>query len=140
MKNIYDLREDFKQVEDVLLRESLSEEDVLDGLEPMDLDLKVALTHHAYDRMYNTYGRDTTWAEVESLIEEKSDKLFDVRSGDEFILLSEDEKLALVCEMHQQEGMTILVLITVIQKIYKSQQGEYLNKKVYVNRQSSMVY
>jgi hypothetical protein len=135
----YDLNRDFVEVKDVMIEETLSPEDVEDGLEAEQLNVKVALTKHAYDRMNDSEGRDCEWNLVENLIYDKSDTLFNVKNGEEFILVNHKQTLALVCQMHQQNGVAVLILITVIRKVYMDKNFQEREKRVYIDK-SQKVY
>ena len=136
----YDLNYDFREVKNVVITETLTQEDIEDGLEAEQLDLQVAVTSHAHARMNNTEGRDCEWELVEDLIVEKGNVLFNVKNGEEFILVNRKQTLALVCQMHQQNGVAVLVLITVIRKVYMDSNLEEREKRVYVDKNAQVVY
>lgn len=136
----YDLNYDFREVRNVRITETLSQEDIEDGLEAEQIDLQVALTSHALDRMNDTEGRDCEWELVEDLIVRKGNVLFSVKNGEEFLLVNEKQTLALVCQMHQQNGIAVLVLITVIRKVYMDRNLQEREKRVYVDKSAQVVY
>lgn len=136
----YDLNRDFVEVKDVLIKETLSPEDLEEGLEAEELELKVALTKHSYDRMNDSEGRDCEWSLVQDLLWDKSDILFEVKNGEEFIIVNDNQTLALVCQMHQQNGVAVLILITVIRKVYLDNNYQECEKRVYIDRNSNKVY
>ncbi|PLS19024.1 hypothetical protein CVD28_01065 [Bacillus sp. M6-12] len=136
----YDLNRDFVEVKDVLIEETLSAEDIEDGLEPEELVLKVALTKHSNDRMNDSEGRDCEWSLVQNLLWDKSDILFKVKNGEEFVMVNDKHTLALVCKMHQQNGVAVLILITVIRKVYMDNNYQEHEKRVYIDRKSNKVY
>lgn len=136
----YDLNRDFVEIKNVMIEETLSPEDIEDGLEAEQLDLKVALTSHAYERMNDTEGRDCEWGLAEELILDKSDVLFNVKNGEEFVLINDKQTLALICQIHQQNGVAVLILITVIRKVYLDKKHRERERKVYINRDSNIVY
>lgn len=120
----FDFNRDFKEVKEVIIRDEFDEEVVV----------KVCVTNHAYDRMYNTYGRQCEWEDVEDLILEKGCKLFDVKNREEFALVNAKRTLALICRLYlYKEGEVVLVLKTVIRKVTMNN-GVEVERKVRLTR------
>jgi hypothetical protein len=136
----YDLNRDFVEIKHLVIKEQLSLEDIEDGIEPEEIDLKVAITDHAYKRMNDTVGRDCEWERVEELILEKGNVIFDIKNGEEFILVNDKQTLALVCQMHMQQGVPVLILVTVIRKIYIDKYNQEREKRVYIDKEKNKVY
>ncbi|WCK57187.1 hypothetical protein PP175_28785 (plasmid) [Aneurinibacillus sp. Ricciae_BoGa-3] len=132
--DVYDLNFDFKEVKEVMIEETLSQEEINEGLEPETLFLKVALTGHAYDRMNNTAGRDCEWMHVEDLIVEKGNQLFNVKYGEEFVMINDTQTIAVVARMHRQYGDCVLILETVIRNVIMDRNLRERENKVSVNK------
>ncbi|MDF2880002.1 MAG: hypothetical protein K0R54_559 [Clostridiaceae bacterium] len=127
---------DFKEVHELFLVESLTNEDIEDGLEPMEIELKVGYTKHAIERMFNSYGRQCEFEDVENLIIKKTDSIMTIKNNEEFALVNENQTLVLVCEMIQKDGMTILSIITVIRKVFVDKNFNEHEKKVWLNKET----
>lgn len=125
----YDLNEDFEEVYDLFVEEKLTEEEIAEGLEPMDIHFKIALTYHACKRMYDDYERFCDYELVEALIMEKADQIMSIAGGEEFILLNNKQTLGVVCEMHFQEGMNVIIIRTVIRKVFGTMKIRFDNEK-----------
>ncbi len=136
--NELDLR-DFALIKDVTLQEALDEETLAEGIEPMVIMFKVAITRHAYDRMYNCDNRYCDWEMVEDLIREKGNQLLDVRNGEEFVMLNDKETLAVVCSINIQEGMCIIAVHTVIRKVYSNRYNIEAEAKVFIDKEKNTV-
>jgi hypothetical protein len=136
----YDLNKDFVEVKDIMIEETLSAEDIEEGLEPEQLDMKVAITGHAYNRMNDSEGRDCEWNLVQDLLWDKSDILFKVKNGEEFIIVNDKQTLALVCNMHMQNGIAVLILVSVIRNIYVDTNMKERERRVRLKKDHKKVY
>lgn len=134
----YDLRWDFKEVREVCFTETLSGEETLEGLVPETYFFIIGITDHSIKRMFD--DRDVEWEEVEDLVLEKGNKILMVRNQEKFIVMRSDEKLALVFEMFQQDGYPILILKTVIKKVFVSKKGFYETGKKVKFKESDKKY
>jgi len=135
----FDFNYDFKLVEDIVIQEELTQEEIEDGITPFEMDVKVCFTSHAYDRIYNTYGRQCEKEAVLDLIREKGHKLFDLKSGEEFAILNESKTLGLVCKLYQYEDILVLVLPTIIRNVVVGKDYKEYEKKVYITRNTKCV-
>lgn len=131
---------DFREIKDVYLEEKLTQEDINEGLEPYGDLFKVAITNHAYQRMNEEIDRFCDWEDVESLLLEKSTEIINASQKEEFILLRDDLKLAVVCIVKNIEGFSTIVLKTVIRKVFFDNNGDEKEKIVFVNKNKNKVY
>lgn len=122
----FDFGRDFKEVKEVTIREEYEGE-------VEEVVVKVCITKHAYDRMYNTFGRQCEWEDVEDLILEKGSAIFDVKNREEFALVNASRTLALICRLYLYKGEVVLVLKTVIRKVTLDN-GIEVEKKIRVTR------
>ncbi|MBP1308926.1 hypothetical protein JOD82_001946 [Paenibacillus sp. 1182] len=119
MKSVYefDFNYDFREVRELIIKEKLSEEELMEGLEEEEMFVKVCLTKHAHYRMNNNFGRQCDWEEIEDLILEKGHLLFDLKTDEEFALKNSDKTLVLICKLHPYNGDLVLILESVIRKV-----------------------
>lgn len=108
---------DYREVHDLFVQEKLTEEDIEDGLEPEEMLVRVCLTKHAYDRMYNTFGRQCEWSEVEDLLLEKGHFIFEKKTGEHIAFVSKDQTLAVTCIVHVRKGEVALIVKTVVRNV-----------------------
>lgn len=125
MKKEEILFEDFISVKDIILTEKLSEEEIEEGLEPLESFFKVCLTKHSYERMYGEQNRFAPYELVEDLIISKSNEIINTSLNEEFILLSNDRKLAIPCIINKVQGEYAIIIKTVIRKVYYKDGIEY---------------
>lgn len=118
MKREEILFEDFREVKDIVLKEKLSEEEIEEGLEPLESFFKVCITGHAFNRMYGEQERYAPYELVEDLIVSKATEIINTSTNEEFILLSSDKKLAVPCIIQKIEGEYAIIIKTVIRKVY----------------------
>lgn len=140
VKNVvdFDFAYDFKEVKEYVIREQLSVEDIEDGLEPEEINLKVCLTKHVLDRMEGTYGRQCEWVDIEDLILAKAHKLFEVKSGEEIAIVNETKTLVLFCQIYLYKGELVMKLKTVVRKVIVVNNKE-IEKRVWVNQKTRQV-
>ena len=127
----YELNEDFSEVKTIFIEEVLTEEDLKEGLEPMILDTKVALTSHAVDRMNE---RDISWDEIEYSLIKVGDSLLELKNGERFNVLV-DETFSIAGNAHFQDGDLVLIVKTVIR--IEDKNGNY--KKVHVKEEDTLI-
>lgn len=123
MKNTYDLNYDFKEVKSIFVEEVLCEEDLEEGLTSEIFEIKVALTSHAVERMYDTENRDVDWEEVESVLLTAGQSLLDLRNGEEFNVFTSDKTFAIIGNAHYQDGGLVLIVHTIIR--VQTKRGDY---------------
>ena len=129
MKNTYyELNEDFAEIKSIFVEEVLCKEDLEEGLEPMIFEVKVALTSHAMKRMYSTENRDIEWEEIETILLKAGDSLLSLKNGEVFNIATKDDTVAIVGNVHYQDGDFILIVHTIIRVQTKT--GRY--KKIIV--------
>ncbi|WCF11634.1 hypothetical protein NDS46_30270 (plasmid) [Paenibacillus thiaminolyticus] len=104
----------FKEVHDYFIQER---QEIQEGLEPQEILVRVGVTNHAYDRMFNTYGRQCEWSDVEDLILQKGHKLFNIRIGENLSFVNHDHTLVVVCNLQAYQGYLVLSIITVVRKV-----------------------
>ena len=105
-----------------------------EGLEAYGELFKIAITNHAYQRMNEEIDRFCDWVDVESLLLEKSTEIINAPQKEEFILLRNDLKLAVVCIIKNIEGFSTIVLKTVIRKVFFDNNGNEKEKIVFVDK------
>lgn len=126
---------DYKEVHDLFVQEKLTEEDIEDGLEPEEMLVRVCLTKHAYDRMYNTFGRQCEWSEVEDLIIQKGHKLFQMKNGEHMAFYSDDQSLAVTCHVIIRKNELALEVKTVVRNV-SINNGREVTSKVRIREQN----
>ena len=129
---------DFFEVRDLLLEEKLTIEEINEGLEPMQEFIKVCISRHAYERMYDQFDRFCEYSEVEDLIISKATEILNTSLNEDFVLLREDFKLAVVCFITNIEGNLSLVIKTVIRKVYV-ENGVEKEKRVWIRKNSKIL-
>lgn len=130
---------DFAQVEDLVVPEVLCEEELAKGTLPEDDFYKIAFSKHACQRMEEE-GRDCELELVMQLFRDKYEPLVDINNGEEFILMRDDKKLAVVCEMHMQAGLPkIITVITVIRKVIVDENYNEIEKRVFINGDKTVI-
>lgn len=123
MTNTYDLNYDFKEVKTIFIEETLEEEDLLEGLVPEIYEVKIALTTHAVERMYDTENRDVEWDEVETVLLKAGEELLSLKNGQEFNIFTSDKTFAILGNAHYQDGNLVLIVHTIIR--VKTKRGTY---------------
>lgn len=139
MLNFESLR-DFREIKDVYLEEKLTQEDINEGLEAYGELFKIAITNHAYQRMNEEIDRFCDWEDVEALLLDKATQIINAPQKEEFILLRDDLKLAVVCIIKNIEGFSTIVLKTVIRKVFFDNNGNEKEKIVFVDKNKNKVY
>lgn len=138
MSNLMSLN-DFYEVNELFLQESLTEEEKEEGLEPMEEFIKVCVTKHAFERMNCNFERFCEYEWVEKLILKKATEILNLPMNKDFVLMAEDHKLAVVGRMEMIDGYLSLVLITVIRNIIVDGNGNEVEKRVWVRKNSKIV-
>jgi len=133
------LLKDFKEVKDLYLEEVLTEEEMEEGLEPMEEFFKVCVTKHAYERMNAEFSRNCEYQLVEDLLLSKANEIMSLSMNEDFVILSDDKKLAVVGLMERIEGETAIILKTVIRKVYMDSNGNEIEKRVWVKKDSNLL-
>ena len=131
---------DFREIKDVYLEEKLTQEEIDEGLEPYGDLFKVAITNHSYQRMNEEIDRFCDWEDIEDLLLEKSTQIINASQKEEFILLRDDLRLAIVCIIENIEGFSTIVLKTVIRKVFFDDNGNEKERRVFVDRNKNKVY
>lgn len=137
-KNLYELK-DFKEVKSVYLTETLSKEDLEEGLEPISEFCHVCITKHAWERMNSYENRFCEYEWVENLILSKSTEILNLPMNEDFILLSKDSKLAVVGVLNLINGELSIIIKTVIRKIFIDKDGNEIEKKVRFKEGSNLI-
>lgn len=141
-KNVYqvdfDLSYDFERVLEVEIQETLTEEDIQDGIEPMSFDLVIGLSKHAVIRMEDTANRWVDDEDIKDLMVQKGDRLLDLKLGEEVAIVRDDKKLAVVGTLYQQENQLIFSTATVIRNVIMVN-GQEVEKRVYITRNTKCV-
>lgn len=122
---------DYGEVIELFIEEELCLEDIEDGIEPEELLVRVCLTGHACERMYNTFGRQTDRSDIEDLVYSKKDALFTLRDGEDFYLINDERTLALPMVAFFGDGSLHLVAKTVTRNV-SIQSGVEIERKVRV--------
>lgn len=122
-----DLR-DYRDVRMMMISETLE-----DG-ETDSMDLYVALTSHAYKRMNEEVSRDCEWEQVENLIIDCGSQLFDVKLGEDILLINDSMTLAITGKLHAEKGKMIFIVFSIIHKILRTG-DKIIEKKVYINEE-----
>lgn len=131
---------DFKEVKDLYLEEKLTQDEINEGLEPYGDLFKIAITKHAYQRMNEEIDRFCDWDDVEGLILSKSTELINAPQNEDLVLLREDFKLAVCCIIKNIEGFPTIVIKTVIRKVFFDNNGNEMEKNVFINKNKSKVF
>lgn len=137
-KGLYSFR-DFKEVKELYLEERLTEEEVAEGLEPIEEFFKVCVTKHAWQRMNNELERNCDYEWVQDLMVSKSNEILNVPMNEDFVLLSSDCKLAVVGLLTKIEGELAIILKTVIRKVFIDKYGNEIEKRVWVREGSNLL-
>ncbi|ADO59692.1 hypothetical protein [Paenibacillus polymyxa] len=140
MKNVFDfdLNYDFREVRELMIKEKLSEEELMEGLEAEEVFVKVCITDHVYNRMNNSFGRQCNWEMIEDLILEKGHLLFELKFDEEFAMKNSDGTLALICKLYPHNGELVLILETVIRTVIIIN-GKEVDKQVKVYRSTKTI-
>lgn len=136
--NVYSLR-DFREVKDLYLEEKLSAEEIAEGFEPMQEVFKVCITKHAWERMNTQLERNCEYEWVENLMSSKANELLNMSMNEDFILLSNDCKLAVAGVLSRVEGEIAIILKTVIRKVFIDKNGNEVEKRVWVKEGSNVL-
>lgn len=139
MKGFLELK-DFREIKDVYLEEKLTQEEISEGLEAYGDLFKVGITNHAYQRMNEEIDRYCDWEDIESLLLEKSTQIINASQNEEFVLLRNDFKLAVVCIINNIEGFSTIAVKTVIRKVFFDDNGNEKEKRVFVDKNKNKVY
>lgn len=137
-KSLYELR-DFREVKELYLEERLTAEEIEEGLEPIQEFFKVCITKHAYERMFCELDRNCDYLWVEDLLISKANELMSLSMNEDFVLLTQDKKLAVVGLVTNIEGNLSIILKTVIRKIFIDKNGNEVEKKVWVREGSNLL-
>lgn len=132
MKNLIELS-DFREVKNLFYTERLTKEEIKEGLEPMDFHLKIAITHHAYERMYNTENRYCEYEEVEELLIENCEKIINAERNISYIAMNKDSTFGLIIIIDQISGYDTIIIKTVLKNIEKDKNGNEYCKRLKVN-------
>lgn len=135
---IYSLK-DFKEVKDLYLEEKLSAEEIADGFEPMQEMFKVCLTKHAWQRMNTQLERNCEYEWVENLMSSKANEILNMSLNEDFVLLSNDCKLAVVGLLSRIDGEIAIILKTVIRKVFIDKNGNEVEKRVFVKEGANVL-
>ena len=111
---MYNFNEDFKYVTNIFIKENLSNEELKEGLTPITYDVKVCLTTHAYNRMFNTVGRGVEIFELKEILLKLGDELLNLGNNNRVIILTKDKTFAVVGSTHYQDGDLAFIVHTVI--------------------------
>lgn len=130
----YDLNRDFKEVKHLSLV-ALDE----DG-EEFEFDVKVAYSSHAWYRMYDEQNRYCESEDVENLIRKKANEILEIKNKEQFVIVDDmaNPKLAVVCQMHNQDGFTVIIVITVIHKVLFVG-SQIIEKRVFIDKSKNKV-
>lgn len=137
MRDVYSLK-DFREVKNVYLKEVLTEEEIMEGFEPIEEIFKVCITGHAYKRMFTEFNRYCEYSLVEDLLIDKSNELLNCSMNEEFVIMNEDSTLAVVSKLQRIDGELSIVIITVIRKIY-IEDGVEKTKKVWMRGDTNII-
>lgn len=111
---MYNFNKDFRDISTVFVEEELSKEEIMEGLGPLTYEVKLCITYHAYERMFNTVGRGVEMHELERLIPGLAKDISSMNNNNKVILISEDETLAVVGNIEFYEGTILFIVHTVI--------------------------
>ena len=89
--------------------------------------------------MNEEIDRFCDWEDVEALLIDKATQIINAPQKEEFILLKDDSKLAVVCIIKNIEGFSTIVLKTVIRKVFFDN-GNEKEKRVFVDKDKNKVY
>lgn len=132
----YDLQRDFREIKNLFIEEELDDEDLAEGIEPIIHDVKVCLTNHALDRMYNTENRGIEWEEVESLLLIAGNSLLELKNKQTVTITTVDRTIAVFCSTHFQNGDLLLIVHTVV-RVEMKKRGGY--KKLFINNNDNAI-
>ena len=139
-KNFISLK-DFRLVKDVYLKEKLTQEELAEGQEEPFEDLfKVCFTGHAYKRINDEQDRFCSEEDILSLIISKTNQVINVPQNEDFILLRDDEKLAIVALVSNCDGYPAIIIKTVIRKVFIDEAGQEQEKHVFIDKSKNTVF
>lgn len=138
MANVYyELNEDFKKVYSIFIDEKLTEDEISEGLEAMNFEIKVCFTTHAIERCNDELEREVDPAEVVSLFLKAGSSLLNIKNGVDFTVASRDKTFAVMGVMHYQDGNPHLIIKTAV-RVWLEDEGRY--KTLYIKNQKEAIF
>ena len=127
-----DYLNDFSKIEDIDIKEKLTNEEIQEGLTPMIFNFKVLFTYHALDRIETPGDRECDYFEVIKLLK-TTPQIINQSMGQELRVLSHDRTLCVVCKIGNVEDMLSIKVITVISnKIYRN--NKIIQEKISIGK------